>query len=130
MWIEFRSILINGSGFAENLIIVANPSKSGGDWWYGKVEATGKSGLFPKTYVDVVQSSEIVIYIFVDKVLSILIGKAKAIYSYIGNNADELTFNEGDTVEVVDTSDEEWWKAEQGGTVYVAPAAYLELDEG
>jgi hypothetical protein len=41
-----------------------------------------------------------------------------------------LTFNEGDTVEIVDTSDQEWWKAEQGGTVYVAPAAYLELAEG
>jgi len=41
--------------FSENVIIIANPSKSGGDWWYGKNVSTGKSGLFPKTYVNVVK---------------------------------------------------------------------------
>ena len=38
--------------FAENLILTANPSKSGGDWWYGTLVRDGKKGFFPKTYVD------------------------------------------------------------------------------
>ena len=35
--------------------MVAHPSKSGGDWWYGRNVSTGKRGLFPKTYVEVVK---------------------------------------------------------------------------
>jgi Variant SH3 domain len=45
------------TAFDENLIITANPSKSGGDWWYGSLVSNGKSGVFPKTYVDVVNQS-------------------------------------------------------------------------
>ena len=45
------------SAFGENLIIVANPSKSDGDWWYGTVSNTSKSGLFPKTYIEIVKPS-------------------------------------------------------------------------
>ncbi|KAF4614764.1 hypothetical protein D9613_003419 [Agrocybe pediades] len=99
--------------FAENLIIEANPSKSGGEWWYGKALSTGKSGLFPKTYVEVVKPR-----------------KAKAVYSYQSQNADELPFTEGDVLSIVDTSEEEWWKAEQSGMVFIVPAAYLEVVEG
>ena len=44
--------------FKENLIIIANPSKSGGDWWYGTISSnSSKSGLFPKTYVEIVNPS-------------------------------------------------------------------------
>ncbi|PPQ91776.1 hypothetical protein CVT25_000421 [Psilocybe cyanescens] len=98
--------------FGENLMINANPSKSGGDWWYGTVVNTGKSGLFPKTYVEVVKPK-----------------KAKAIYTYTGNNADELPFTEGDTLSIIDTSEEEWWKTERDGVVFIVPAAYLEIVE-
>ena len=49
--------------FAENLILIANPSKSGGEWWYGKIPSTGKAGLFPKAYVQpVVQSECLLVY--------------------------------------------------------------------
>lgn len=44
-------------GFGANVAIVANPSKSGGDWWFGKLVTSGKVGLFPKTYVEVVDPS-------------------------------------------------------------------------
>jgi hypothetical protein len=59
-----------------------------------------------------------------------LSGKAKAIYAYAGNNSDELTFAEDDILLIVDMSDEEWWKAEEGGVVFIVPAAYLEVVEG
>lgn len=38
--------------FPENATLKAHPSKSGGDWWYGTVIASGKSGIFPQTYVE------------------------------------------------------------------------------
>jgi hypothetical protein len=44
--------------FADNVVIIANPSKSGGDWWYGKNVSTGKSGLFPKTYIEIIRPCE------------------------------------------------------------------------
>jgi hypothetical protein len=56
--------------------------------------------------------------------------KAKAVYTYTAGNGDELPFTEGDTLTIIDTSEEEWWKAEQGGVVFIVPAAYLELVEG
>lgn len=46
-------IAINGMdiAFGENLVLLANPSKTGNDWWYGTVVRDGKSGFFPQTYV-------------------------------------------------------------------------------
>lgn len=56
--------------------------------------------------------------------------KAKALYSYSGGNADELPFVEGDELIIVDRSEGDWWKAEQGGAIFIVPAAYLEVIEG
>ncbi|CDO71918.1 hypothetical protein BN946_scf184940.g65 [Trametes cinnabarina] len=96
--------------FGENLIITAHPSKSGSDWWYGTLVRDGKTGFFPKTYVE--------------QVTAVI---AHALYDYNGNNADELPFSEGDQLTIVDRSDADWWKAEQGGVVFIVPAAYLEV---
>lgn len=54
--------------------------------------------------------------------------KAKALYTYTGGNPDELSFAEGDMIEVIDRKGEEWWMAEQGGVVFIVPAAYLEIE--
>lgn len=59
-----------------------------------------------------------------------LSGKAKALYTYTGGNPDELSFAEGDTVNVVEQIDSEWWQTEQGGMIFISPAAYLELVQG
>ncbi|RDB19337.1 Actin cytoskeleton-regulatory complex protein pan1 [Hypsizygus marmoreus] len=99
--------------FGENLVLTVNPSKTGGDWWYGTLVNTGKSGVFPKTYIEVVKPV-----------------KARALYTYTGNNPDELPFTEGDVLSIIDTSEEEWWKTEQGGVVFIVPAGYLEIVEG
>jgi len=41
--------------FKENVILLVNPSKSGGDWWFGRPVGgnNDKGGLFPKAYVEV-----------------------------------------------------------------------------
>lgn len=99
--------------FGENLVLTAHPSKTGADWWYGTLVRDGKSGFFPKTYVDKIESI-----------------KAKALYSYEGSNADELPFAEGDELDIVYRTDADWWKAEQSGVIFIVPAAYLEVVEG
>lgn len=52
---------------------------------------------------------------------------AKALYSYVGANADELSFAEGEDLTIVDMSEQDWWKAERGGVVFIVPAAYLKV---
>ncbi|KAJ7819806.1 hypothetical protein B0H14DRAFT_2835768 [Mycena olivaceomarginata] len=95
--------------FAENVILVANPSKTGGDWWYAKSVRDGAAGMFPKTYVQEI---------------------TPALYDYAASNSDELSFSAGEALSIVDTSDEEWWKAERDGAVFIVPAGYLEVAEG
>jgi uncharacterized protein YaiE (UPF0345 family) len=56
--------------------------------------------------------------------------KAKAMYDYSASNADELSFSEGEILTIVDTSEDEWWKAERDGAVFIVPAGYLEVAEG
>ncbi|KAF7294543.1 Actin cytoskeleton-regulatory complex protein [Mycena indigotica] len=99
--------------FGENDILIANPSKTGGDWWFGRSLRDGRSGMFPKTYVAEIQPTT-----------------AKAIYAYNASNTDELSFAEGETLDIIDASEEEWWKVERAGTVYIVPAAYLSMEEG
>lgn len=52
-----RPVLMIGVSlaFGENLTLDVHPSKTGGDWWYGTLISTGKTGMFPKTYVEVVK---------------------------------------------------------------------------
>lgn len=120
------------TAFGENLILTAHPSKSGADWWYGTLQRDGKSGFFPKTYVERVETSMEPSRhaLFVYSVLTVSIVKARALYSYEGSNADELPFAEGDELSIVDRADSDWWKAEQSGVVFIVPAAYLEVVEG
>lgn len=56
-----------------------------------------------------------------------VIALAKALYSYVGANADELSFAEGEDLNIIDMSEQDWWKAERGGVVFIVPAGYLEV---
>lgn len=56
--------------------------------------------------------------------------KARALYTYTASNPDELSFAEDEELSIIDTNEDEWWKAEQGGVVFIVPAAYLEVVEG
>ena len=58
------------------------------------------------------------------------VAHAKAVYSYTANNSDELSFSEGETLTIVDATEDEWWKAERDGAIYIVPAGYLEVAEG
>ena len=51
-------------------------------------------------------------------------------YPYAAGNPDELSFEEGDVLTIVDRSEPDWWKAEKDDKIYVVPAAYLEVVNG
>ncbi|KAG1683500.1 Osteoclast-stimulating factor 1 [Nymphon striatum] len=51
----------------------------------------------------------------------------KASYKYTANQADELSFEEGDTLYIVDmTTDPNWWKAKCGNKTGFIPSNYVE----
>ncbi len=51
-------------------------------------------------------------------------------YSYQATNADEMSFEEGQSITVVDRSETDWWKTEQHGQILLVPAGYLEVVSG
>ncbi|KAG8833257.1 hypothetical protein FRC17_011032 [Serendipita sp. 399] len=96
--------------FNNNIVIVAHPSKSGGPWWYGVSPSTGEKGFLPRSYLQAME-----------EVLAI------ALYDFQASNADEMSFEEGQRITIVDRSEGDWWRAERGGQVFVVPASYLDL---
>lgn len=53
--------------------------------------------------------------------------KARALFPYEGGEADQLPFLEGDELVIVDSSEDDWWKTEKAGVIFIVPAAFLEL---
>jgi len=51
---------------------------------------------------------------------------AKALYDYDAQQADELTLKVGDEVELMDTSNADWWCGSLRGSTGMFPAAYVE----
>ncbi len=56
--------------------------------------------------------------------------KAKAMWEYNATQPDELTFKEGDFIELLDTSNPDWWLGVKNGKQGVFPAAYVQRIQG
>ncbi|XP_046543039.1 osteoclast-stimulating factor 1-like [Haliotis rubra] len=50
----------------------------------------------------------------------------RAMYRYEAQQNDELTFDEGDLLYIIDKTDSSWWKAKCGGKVGLIPSNYVE----
>lgn len=50
-----------------------------------------------------------------------------ALYPFSGQHADELTFQKGDIITLVNTDDPSWWKGEINGAVGLFPSNYVEV---
>lgn len=108
---------------------MAHPAKDPeSPWWYGMLLQGGKSGWFPSSYVQEIKGE------FRCSILAALrlkphptVQQAKALFPYAGSTDEELPFAEGDILNIVDSGDADWWKAEKNGVIFIVPAAYLEL---
>ena len=59
--------------------------------------------------------------------LEVPIAKAKALYAYAGQSAEELSVQVDDVVEIMDKPDPLWWRAKDAhGITGMIPATYLE----
>lgn len=61
------------------------------------------------------------------ELVSLAATSAKAVYAYTATSVDELSFEEGEALAIVDSSEADWWRAEKGGVIGVVPASYFDL---
>ncbi|ALC37926.1 dock [Drosophila busckii] len=99
--------------------------KSNDGWWRG--QSGNAVGWFPSNYTteDCDNDGEIHTYAMAENVLDIVV----ALYSFTSNNDQELSFEKGDRLEIVDrpASDPDWYKARNNqGQVGLVPRNYLQ----
>eukprot|EP01119_Soliformovum_irregulare_P010790 TRINITY_DN265_c0_g7_i2.p1 TRINITY_DN265_c0_g7~~TRINITY_DN265_c0_g7_i2.p1 ORF type:complete len:813 (+),score=293.46 TRINITY_DN265_c0_g7_i2:14-2452(+) len=83
------------------------------DWWEG--ENGGKSGYFPKSYVQILGTDAPPLDRFV-----------KALYDFEGAGENELGIQPGDVVQLISTDGDEWWEGLLRGKVGFFPKLYVE----
>ncbi|KAL5280545.1 NCK2 family protein [Megaselia abdita] len=99
--------------------------KSNDGWWRG--QSGNNVGWFPSNYTteDSENDGELHTYAMAENVLDIVV----ALYSFTSNNDQELTFEKGDRLEIVDrpATDPDWFKARnQAGQIGLVPRNYLQ----
>ncbi|KAI5736927.1 hypothetical protein M8J76_008543 [Diaphorina citri] len=99
--------------------------KSNDGWWRGQSGCT--AGWFPSNYTQEEDDGDdgIHTYAMAENVLDIVV----ALYSFTSTNEQELSFEKGDRLEILDRpqSDPEWYKARNGqGQIGLVPRNYLQ----
>jgi len=90
------------------------------DWWRVKKQSTEGPdgdeplGLVPATYIQEAQPDS----------------AAKALYDYARQTDEEISFNEGDPLNVYHSTDPEWMLVGINGEYGFAPANYLQVEDG
>ena len=109
--------------------------KSSDGWWNGKKGQT--TGWFPSNYVEIQtqcnENADIVTYTSA-ATLDIRTHQeiVTALYSFTGSNSEELSFEKGDKLVIIDKppEDPEWWKARNSrGDVGLVPRNYVQIME-
>lgn len=100
--------------------------KSNDGWWRG--QSNTATGWFPSNYTQEEGDSDDTLhtYAMAENVLDIVV----ALYSFSSNNDQELAFEKGDRLEILDRppADPEWYKARNGqGQVGLVPRNYLQV---
>lgn len=55
--------------------------------------------------------------------------KAKVTFKYEANDADELTLDVGDMIEVICEVEDGWWRGKLNGKTGLFPSNFVELDD-
>ena len=56
-----------------------------------------------------------------------LLGKARACYDFTRQEDGELQFNKGDVIDLLDTSNSQWWKGQLNGEAGYFPATFVQI---
>ncbi|CAL1275959.1 unnamed protein product [Larinioides sclopetarius] len=116
--------------------------KAPNGWWEGEVQVKGKKrqiGWFPASYVKELSGSrassnrstpEPMLYSRFNENLNggpQQSDQVVALYPFTGQHSDELTFQKGDIITLVNADDPSWWKGEFNGAVGLFPSNYVEV---
>jgi len=86
------------------------------EWWRGELK--GAVGFFPSTFTTAVLHRD-------------AIAAARALYSYTATDDNELTFNEGDIVSILQKYENGWYKGSFHNKIGFFPSNYCkEMDWG
>ncbi|XP_047458166.1 intersectin-1 isoform X10 [Mugil cephalus] len=109
--------------------------KNPGGWWEGELQARGKKrqiGWFPANYVKLLSPST-------SKTtpteptppkltpVSTALCQVIGMYDYVAQNDDELAFQKGQVITVLNKDDCDWWKGELNGREGLFPSNYVKL---
>jgi hypothetical protein len=116
-------------------------------WWFGVSEDGKKQGLFPANYVQILEEEQqhtapaaAVADIPAPPPVPVHPEEPKqqsqgnvavALYDYVAEEDNEISFVEGDTITQIEFVSDDWWQglAANGKTVGLFPANYVELKE-
>ncbi|XP_016802635.1 intersectin-1 isoform X4 [Pan troglodytes] len=106
--------------------------KNPGGWWEGELQARGKKrqiGWFPANYVKLLSPGTSKITPTEPPKSTALAAVCQVIgmYDYTAQNDDELAFNKGQIINVLNKEDPDWWKGEVNGQVGLFPSNYVKL---
>uniref|UniRef100_A0A8V0Y9U7 Intersectin-1 n=1 Tax=Gallus gallus TaxID=9031 RepID=A0A8V0Y9U7_CHICK len=95
--------------------------KNPGGWWEGELQGKKRQiGWFPANYVKLLSpGTKLFLYLTVCQVIGM--------YDYTAQNDDELAFNKGQIINVLNKEDPDWWKGEVNGQVGLFPSNYVKL---
>ncbi|KAK7902035.1 hypothetical protein WMY93_018804 [Mugilogobius chulae] len=109
--------------------------KNPGGWWEGELQARGKKrqiGWFPANYVKLLSpstSKTTPTEPTPPKVVtsSTALCQVIGMYDYVAQNDDELAFQKGQVITVINKDDCDWWKGELNGREGLFPSNYVKL---
>ncbi|KAL5009816.1 hypothetical protein ScPMuIL_012121 [Solemya velum] len=105
------------------LIHVRKKSPSG--WWEGELQARGqkrKIGWFPANYVKLLGS---IICLSSEPCSCVSVDHVVALYPYVAQREDELTFQKDAVINVINKDDASWWQGEINGQSGMFPSNYV-----
>uniref|UniRef100_A0A8B9GHN5 Intersectin 2 n=1 Tax=Amazona collaria TaxID=241587 RepID=A0A8B9GHN5_9PSIT len=105
------------------LILILKKNSSG--WWQGELQARGKKrqkGWFPASHVKLLGLSSERTTSAAPSVCQVI-----AMYDYMANNEDELSFSKGQLINVLNKDDADWWQGEISGVTGLFPSNYVKM---
>ncbi|XP_037998958.1 intersectin-1 isoform X5 [Motacilla alba alba] len=105
--------------------------KNPGGWWEGELQARGKKrqiGWFPANYVKLLSpGTSKSTPTELPRPAAPSVCQVIGMYDYSAQNDDELAFNKGQIITVLNREDPDWWKGEVNGHVGLFPSNYVKL---